>query len=232
MTLDGALNEKDIETLRAIPEHYMVLPGLDDHGRVVIMADKTRLDFKKHDRNAIVSADTSINDAAQRLYNPAPCFQTRLLWYQFHIALENEAAQKKGIVGIGVMRIMHLGHMDRRLQVMTFKSINQAIPIKLASAHLCHVPAFFSVVWPVLAFVMGSKIRQRCFIRKGSEEQVLHELKKFGIPARMLPKTHMGGEWELDIEEWMTARRRVEHGEKSDNSEKSAAEFTKGAEEE
>ena len=59
MTLDGALSEKDIETLRAIPEHYMVLPGLDDHGRAVIMADKTRVDFKTHDRYSVVSTGTN-----------------------------------------------------------------------------------------------------------------------------------------------------------------------------
>ena len=134
------------------------------------------------------------------------------------------------MVVIGVMRITHLGQMDRRQQVMTFRAVNQALPIKCAAVHFCHVPAFFSVVWPVLAFVMGSKIRQRCFIRKGSEEQVLHELKKFGIPARMLPKAHMGGEWELDIEEWMAARRLVERGETKQVKEQLASEATENKE--
>ena len=62
MTLDGALSEEDIELMRTIPEYYIFLPGLDDHGRVVFMTDKTRVDFRKHDRYAIVSA-SSLNDA-------------------------------------------------------------------------------------------------------------------------------------------------------------------------
>ena len=137
-----------------------------------------------------------------------------------HVALEKEIVQQRGMVVIGVMRITHLGQMDRRQQVLTFRSLNQAIPIKVASCHLCHVPAFFSVVWPVLAFVMDAKIRQRCYIRKGSEEQVLHELKKFGIPSRIVPKAHMGGEYDLDIYQWMAAREKIEKGEEQQDNER------------
>lgn len=137
------------------------------------------------------------------------------------MALENEAAQKKGVVGIGLMRITHLGQMDRRQQVLAYRSLNQALPIKLLAGYFCHLPAFFSVVWPVVAFLMGSKLRQRIYMLKGTEEQVVRELEKYGIPSRILPKAHMGGEWELDIDEWIAARRLVEQGKKKDDNEKS-----------
>jgi len=127
-----------------------------------------------------------------------------------HVALEQEVAQKRGVVVVAVMRVTHLGQMDRRQQVLTFQSLGKALPIRIAAAHMCHPPSFFSVVWPVLAFVMDTRTRQRCYIRKGTEYQVLVQLNKYGISTAILPKARLGGDYILDIDNWIEQRRLIE----------------------
>mmetsp|Transcript_21614 Transcript_21614/g.36804 ORF Transcript_21614/g.36804 Transcript_21614/m.36804 type:complete len:159 (-) Transcript_21614:5-481(-) len=146
--------------------------------------------------------------------------QLRFLWYTIHVALETEKYQRRGFVAVPLMRISQLGQLDRRLQVDAFKSLNTALPVRFNAVHICHPPAFFSVVWPVLSFVMGKDIRQRTFIRKGTDDHVLKELLECGIQPETLPRS-MGGQWTLDIDRWMTERKELEaqrHNTDDDNN--------------
>lgn len=82
--------------------------------------------------------------------------------------------------------------------------------MRVNAVHLCHAPYFFkSVIWPVLAFVMGRFTRLRSFLWTGSNEEVLQDLSKFGIDGKALPRA-MGGKWELDINAWISERMDLE----------------------
>ena len=131
------------------------------------------------------------------------------------MALEDVNYQYKGFVAVVLMRISHLGQIDRRLQIQSFQSLNTALPVKFRSVHLCHPPAFFSVIWPVLSFCMGTELRQRTFMRKGSDQQVMTELETCGIPREQVPR-NMGGEYILDIDRWIANRKAIE-AERYDN---------------
>ena len=127
-----------------------------------------------------------------------------------HVALEREETQKKGIVVVAAIKVMHIGQFDRRQQVLAFSALNKALPVRIMAWHMCHPPSFFNVVWPVLAYCMGTNIRQRVGVRKGSEDHVLSELKKYGIPASILPKRSLGGDCAMDVEKFIAERREKE----------------------
>ena len=135
--------------------------------------------------------------------------QGRFLWYVMHVALEDEEFQHNGFIELMLMRITHMDQMDRRLQIQTFDSFNKALPVKFRSVHLCHPPVFFGTIWPVLRHCMGTELRQRTFIRKGSDQQVMAELEACGIPREQVPRS-MGGEYIMKINRWIAKRKAIE----------------------
>ena len=185
MHLDGALQD-DIETIKDIPEAYFVT-GKDDHGRLVVFTNKTRLDFSRHNRMSIM----------------------RYAWYQFHIHLEDLEVHNCGFVGVGQFRINSPKQFDRVQTKMSATLIQDALPINMVCVHICHAPTFFNIVFPIIKFIMGREIRLRTKTHSGSEEKVLQELEHYGIQRSLILKS-MGGGYDLKIEEWLTNRQQVE----------------------
>ena len=185
MRLDGALQD-DIETIKDIPEAYFVT-GKDDHGRLIVFTNKTRLDFSRHNRMSVM----------------------RYVWYQFHIHLEGFEGHNCNFVAVGQFRINSPKQFDRVQTKMSAALIQEALPINLVCMHICHAPTFFNIVYPIMKFIMGKEIRLRTKMHSGSEEKVLQELEHYGIQRRLVLKS-MGGGYDLKVEEWLTYRQQVE----------------------
>ena len=185
MRLDGALQD-DIETMKVIPEAYFVT-GKDDHGRIVLVANKNRLDFSRHDRMSV----------------------NRCAWYHFHIHLEDIEVQKRGMVAVGLFRINSPKQFDRIQTKLFIASVRDALPLQMVCLHICHAPTFFNVVYPMMKFLMGKEMRLRVKTHYGSEEKILQKLEDFGIQRNVILKC-MGGRYEIQIEEWLTYRQQLE----------------------
>ena len=185
MRLDGALQD-DIETMKNIPEAYFVT-GKDDHGRIVLFANKNRLDFSRHDRMSV----------------------NRYAWYHFHIHLEDIEVQRRGMVAVGLFRINSPKQFDRIQAKLFISSIRDALPLNMVCLHICHAPTFFNVVYPMLKFLMGKEMRLRVKIHSGSDETILQELEQFGIQRNVILKS-MGGRYEIQIEKWLTNQQQLE----------------------
>ena len=185
MRLDGALQD-DIETIKDIPEAYFAT-GKDNHGRLVVFANKAKLDFSRHNRMSVM----------------------RYMWYQFHIHLDDVEVQKKGCIALSQFKINSPNQFDRVQSKMSITSIRDALPIHMVCMHICHAPLFFHVVYPMIKFILGKEVRLRTITHSGSEEKVLQELEHYGIPRSLILKS-MGGGYDLKVEEWLTYRQSVE----------------------
>ena len=185
MRLDGALQD-DIETIKDIPEAYFIT-GKDDHGRLIFFANKARLDFSRHNRMSVM----------------------RCMWYQFHIHLDDLKVHNCGFVGVGHFRIDSPKQFDRIQSKMSVASVKDALPVNLVCIHMCHTPLFFNFVFPMIKFILGKDMRLRTKTHYGSEDKVLQELEHYGIHRSLIFKS-MGGGYDLNVEEWLAYRQRIE----------------------
>ena len=185
MRLDGALQD-DIEIMKSIPDAYFVT-GKDDHGRLVLISNKSCLDFSRHDRMSV----------------------NRCVWYYIHIHLKDIEVQKQGIVSVGHFKINSPKQLDRIQAKMFISMMRDSLPIKWVCIHICHALTFFNVVYPMLKFLMGKEIRLRTKTHYGSEEKILQELEEFGIQRKIILKS-MGGGFDIKIEEWLNNQQQIE----------------------
>jgi hypothetical protein len=164
-----------------------LIPGRVDpgSGRSLVFVDPSKQDRTKYPRESLC----------------------RAFWYVLHAALtDNVESQRKGVVVIGYPHRARLAQFDRKLMRMNGESIRQCIPIRLSAFHLCHPPAFFSIVFPLVKLVFGDQLRRRILLHSGSTEHVLRSLADpYGLTRDVIP-TDLGGDVALDVKSWLDAR--------------------------
>jgi hypothetical protein len=180
--LDKALKDDmvavDMGVLRLLPVKA------DPGGRSSLFLDPSRQDLSKYTRESMI----------------------RVYWYLFHVALEDQDTQKKGLVLIGFPKNAKFSQFDRTLVKMMMRSVKGQLPVRLAAIHMCHPPAAFQVIFPFLKILLGERLRKRFKVHGGSEEKVLERLAQFGLERTNLP-TELGGQIVLDHEGWLEDRK-------------------------
>lgn len=181
LTLEGALKDED----KALKAGFVrLIAGVKEPGgRSILYADPSRY-ASKHERLTTV----------------------RALWYVMHAALEDEETQKKGFVIIADPRNAKISQTDTKMDKLNIESIRGCIPARVAAMHLCHMPIFFSIIFPVIKVFLGARLRQRIRLHSGSVEHVLKRLEVFGLTRDKLPE-QLGGTYNLDHEKWLADRR-------------------------
>lgn len=160
----------------------------DDAGRPIIFVDPSRLPEDKSSYE-----------------NESVC---RSLWYNTHVLLDDETAQRKGAVIIAFPKNVKLHQFNRKLGKMNIESIKGCIPIRLSAIHICHPPAIFDIIFPIMKVLMGAHMRKKIKLNSGSDEFVIQKFEtQFGIAKEKLP-SEMGGELVLNHEQWLEERRR------------------------
>ena len=135
----------------------------------------------------------------------------RAVWYAIHVALEDEKAQKGGMV-----ILVKQGNDLRQWDIKTSKEMSGnmagALPFRLGCFHLCHPPSFINIVLKIAHLFMPKKLRSRIRTHKGINEEVIDSLAAYGIPKSALPDI-WGGNLKLECRsEWLEARRLIENG--------------------
>ena len=157
----------------------------DDAGRLIMFGDPSRL-----------PTDHSAYE------NESVC---RAMWYTIHAALEDETTQRKGVIFIMFPKNEGL-QFNRKLTKMNAESLKGCLPIRLSAVHLCHPPAVFDLIFPVIKILLGPHLRKKIRLNSGSDEKVLAKLEnKFGIGRGKVPQ-EMGGKLVLDHEAWLEER--------------------------
>lgn len=181
LTLDGALKDDDVALSMAFIQST---EAKDEAGRRIVLGDPSKLDKSKYTRPSMV----------------------RAFWYVMHAALEDEMTQKRGIILMLFPHHAHVSQFDRKLVAMNAESMKGALPVRIGAFHICHPPAFFQIVFPVIKFLLGKRLRQRIKVHSGSEEHVLERLAHFGLPKESVP-SDLGGTVVLDQKTWLVNRK-------------------------
>lgn len=182
LTLANIYEEEDDAGLKM--GFVRLIPVTDNTGRSIVFVDPSKQDRTKYTREMLV----------------------RSLWYVFHAALENEGAQKNGIVCMAFPKNAEVSQIDRTQMKMNMESIKGLIPARLSAFHIVHPPTFFRVIFPFMKLLMGARLRKRIKVYSGLDEHIVESLEKFGIYPDSIP-VDIGGKLVLDHDAWIRERR-------------------------
>lgn len=161
---------------------WQLVPAKDKHGRIIVWHDASQYDKMVHDRESMA----------------------RSMWYAVHAALEDETTQKKGIVIIVYKKYAKFANFDRFLLKINCDS-TFSLPMRISAIHICHPPSFWQIVLPIYTLLLG-ETRKLFRTHKGSDEDVLEQLAKVGLPKDSLP-SELGGDILLDHTTWLADRK-------------------------
>lgn len=129
----------------------------------------------------------------------------KCVWYIFHAALEDVDTQKHGLIVMVFPKNAHFSDFNRELGSEITASIKGCLPVRLSAFVINHPPYFFRFIFPILKLFLGERLRKRIRVNAGSDEHVLQDLDKLGIPKSSVP-TELGGEVVLDHQGWLKER--------------------------
>lgn len=133
----------------------------------------------------------------------------RAVWYAVHVALEDEKAQKGGMV-ILVKPAEDLRQWDVKTSKEMSGNMAGALPLRLGCFHCCHPPSFINIILKISRLFMPKKLRSRIRTHKGTNEEVIDSLAAYDIPKSALPDI-WGGNLKIECcSEWLEARRLIE----------------------
>lgn len=186
LTIEGSLDDEDKIALSsgfAVP-----MPGKDKSGRGLVWVDASYLDTTKYSRESMI----------------------RALMYIEEAVLEDESAQRKGVIFVNYNgNHPTFGQFDRQLIGQWASSTKGCMPIRVSAIYILQIPTLFVVLLNLLKYLLGTRLAKRLLIIPGANDIILKRLEKRGIAKDLLP-TEIGGKFVLDQEHWI--RERIQAG--------------------
>ena len=183
MTLDGALRD-DWDALKL---GIWRLAGYDASGRTIVFADPSL-----HDTNVC-----SIDAVA------------RANWYVIHAALEDELTRRDGVVFVNYPARLRFSQLSPQLAKLSLGS--ELLPVRIRGFHIVNPPKLFTkIVFPIIkaaAKLISQQFHDMLAVHSGSDEEVVNELQRVGIPRSALPTDMPGGTLGIDHVGWLEERR-------------------------
>ena len=179
MTLNGALQDDDVALQMGMAQ---LVGTKDSTGRTIFLFDPAKQDRTLYSRKSMA----------------------RVFWYVIHAALECDDAQQKGVIFISYAKDVKFSQFDRGLIGILGPSIKGSLPIRLAAMHICYPPTFFNIVFSVISFFLGEKLRKR--VRNHGSTNVPDKLAEFGLTADILP-VQLDGTVNMDLSKWVVERK-------------------------
>lgn len=160
MTLHGAMKDNHEALSR---RHIQASDATDPDGRAILLAD--------------FPAEAGARDTEGLL---------RAFWYNVHVALKKESAQKRGCIFF-IKSVESLRDWDVGLCKHMISATRGMIPVRFASAHYINSPTFFGTIVKIVKLFLGKKYRNRIYMHDGSLEEILESLSEFGLGKAELP---------------------------------------------
>jgi len=157
ITLQGAMID-DIPTLIEVPNMCRIV-GIDQKGRPILMGNMEGVDLRKYPREQLV----------------------RILWYNIHIMLHEQATISNGIVIVNLGRRIGFEQFDRKRNHLYNISLGECLPIKIQAVHLVTNSLMMKTALPVAKWSMGKRLRMRVIIHRGDDQEIIRELYRYGL---------------------------------------------------
>jgi len=114
------------------------------------------------------------------------------VWYQLHVSLSTELAQKRGVVTYIIWVGVESFFDGRQLLWKNLTTFAGTLPIRCSAFHYVHPPSFIKVVVKILRVMLSKKLRNRINVHSGSMDEALKSLSKFGLARDTLPEVFGG----------------------------------------
>ena len=165
MTLEGAMEGQE----KVISSSYITVAAgaADPDGRAIVL-----MDFQQE------TSDLSDDELFMAV------------WYQSHVILSTELAQKKGVVTY--MKFLTSFFDGRQSLWKKFSAFEGAIPTSTSALHIVNPPTFVKVAVRIIKIMMSKKLRSRINVHSGSTDEALKSLSKFGLARDTLPEVFGG----------------------------------------
>ena len=137
-----------------------VVHGTDAKGRAIVYMNPAKFDPPKYARESMV----------------------RAAWYFLHAALEDEAAQKHGVLLLDDPREAKLCQLDRKLVALMMTSIQGVLPIRLAAMYVCRPPPVLKVVFPIVKLFLSESAFIYTLAQKNKWHASLNKILEFHEP--------------------------------------------------
>jgi CRAL/TRIO domain len=135
----------------------------------------------------------------------------RVMWYIFHTLMEDVEIQRRGIIFIGNMSGFQLSQFPNQTFLkLLMLYIQECVPVRMSAFHVVNPPMIVKYVFPLFTVFIKERLRKRFAIHPERDTKLIQRLQnKYTIPSLRLP-AGIGGTFELNIEQWMMNRRRIE----------------------
>lgn len=122
----------------------------------------------------------------------------RAAWYEAHIGLLSESAQRKGVVVV-YRQVKSLKHLINTPVKALWASIQQALPVRMAAVHIVDPTALIWVLLKLARTILGKVIGKRMYVHnRGSREKNLESLSTYGLGRKQLP-IELGGDYVFEL---------------------------------
>jgi CRAL/TRIO domain len=138
---------------------------------------------------------------------------TRVLWYIFHVLLDDPMISKHGAVIVCT---------TKNCQLKQFPSIDfikkhlaylgGSIPMRFSGSHQVYIPSFAKIVMPLVNRCLPEIIRHRVLFHtdiRNNEELVQKLHTRYGILPSMIPN-YLGGTYEWNMSQWIIKQNQIE----------------------
>ena len=180
----GDLGPNDLQVIE--DGGLIALPEKDEKGRGLIFTDITKWNNERY-------------------------VMSRVAFYVAHTMLEDVEVQRRGIVIIrAYTSSFSIEHFDRKVNNRMIKTFNAALPVRLVGTHFIGNSMVARLILPFVLHTLGPEHRCRARIHLGSNENVLLDLRHYGITRSMIP-ARAGGSLDVDVPGWLEGRRSKEN---------------------
>jgi len=189
ITLDQAMKDDHKTLALGIVLHPLLENGeiaKDKDGRCAVYFDPSRQDSSLYTHKSLL----------------------RVFWYVVHIALETETTQKRGIILIVMSKYASHSQFDTKLSRMISDTMKGCLPARIGSFQVCHPPIFFSLIYPIIKYLLGSYLRERIRLNRGSDDIVIKSLQQYGLPLESIP-SDLGGGADVNNSRWFAKRKAI-----------------------
>jgi len=124
-------------------------------------------------------------------------------WYMAMAALEDEEAQRKGLVMVSYAIDNTVQGRSVALQI---SSVLSALPMRVVGVHVCVNDPTVQALAKVLSLVFESRFRLRIRIHSGTDLECQYSMMTFGLPIKQMPVSLSGEVDKIAHSTWIQER--------------------------
>ena len=185
LTLAGAMIDEVIPMIKR--KIYQVSPVTDSAGRTIIFVDVSKRNYVEY------SAEQEIMSYL----------------YILETILDDSNLRRRGIVFLSTGKDSQRKHFNRKFAQLRREAENCSA-VHVRGSHLCHPSTMMQyVIYPIIKYFMPRDFRLRFRLHNGTVNEVLRGLEGYCLPRDKVP-TELGGEVNLDMNQWVLNRMVIE----------------------